>query len=70
MHLGVSRVDSLKELLSLSDCVSLHCTYNEKNRHMLNDSAFSYMHSGFLWLLLHVIQIKYCNLCCYLFSRD
>lgn len=44
--LGVNRVDSLKELLSLSDCVSLHCTYNQKNRHMLNDAAFSYMHSG------------------------
>ncbi|VDP79290.1 unnamed protein product [Echinostoma caproni] len=37
--LGIERVYSLQDLLFQSDCVTLHCSLNEQNRHMINDKS-------------------------------
>lgn len=44
--LGLTRVYSLQELLFQSDCVSLHCTLNEQNHHMINDFTIKQMRPG------------------------
>ena len=41
--LGITKVNSLQELLYGSDCVSLHCSLNEKTKNMFNDFAFNKM---------------------------
>lgn len=46
--LGLTRVYSLQELLFQSDCVSLHCTLNEQNHHMINDFTIKQMRPGIL----------------------
>lgn len=35
--LGLTRVYTLQDLLFQSDCVSLHCTLNEHNHHVINE---------------------------------
>ncbi|MEQ2172767.1 hypothetical protein GOODEAATRI_024762 [Goodea atripinnis] len=35
--LGLQRVTTLQDLLFHSDCVSLHCSLNEHNHHLIND---------------------------------
>lgn len=44
--LGIKRVLSLQELLYQSDCVTLHCSLNEHNHHLINDSTIKQMRSG------------------------
>lgn len=35
--LGLQRVNTLQDLLFHSDCVTLHCSLNEHNHHLIND---------------------------------
>lgn len=35
--LGLQRMTTLQDLLIHSDCVSLHCSLNEHNHHLIND---------------------------------
>ncbi|XP_076466236.1 C-terminal-binding protein-like isoform X2 [Babylonia areolata] len=44
--LGITRVYTLQELLFQSDCVSLHCSLNEHNHHLINDYTIKQMRPG------------------------
>lgn len=44
--LGLTRVYSLTDLLFQSDCVSLHCSLNEHNRHLINAETVKQMRPG------------------------
>jgi C-terminal binding protein len=44
--LGLTRVYSLQDLLFQSDCVSLHCSLNEHNRHLINADTVKQMRPG------------------------
>lgn len=44
--LGLTRVYTLQELLYHSDCVSLHCTLNEHNHHLINEYTIKQMRPG------------------------
>jgi len=44
--LGITRVYNLQDLLFQSDCVSLHCTLNEQNRHLINEYTIKSMRPG------------------------
>ncbi|XP_018495120.1 C-terminal-binding protein [Galendromus occidentalis] len=44
--LGLTRMYTLQELLFQSDCVSLHCTLNEHNHHLINDYTIKQMRPG------------------------
>ncbi|XP_034255778.1 C-terminal-binding protein isoform X3 [Thrips palmi] len=44
--LGLSRLYTLTDLLFQSDCVSLHCTLNEHNHHLINEYAIKQMRPG------------------------
>ncbi|TPP63363.1 Subfamily S1B unassigned peptidase S01 family, partial [Fasciola gigantica] len=44
--LGIERVYSLQDLLFQSDCVTLHCSLNEQNRHMINEQTIKLMRPG------------------------
>ncbi|KAG1680521.1 C-terminal-binding protein [Nymphon striatum] len=44
--LGLQRVYTLQDLLFQSDCVSLHCTLNEHNHHLINDYTIKQMRPG------------------------
>ncbi|KAB7496719.1 C-terminal-binding protein [Armadillidium nasatum] len=44
--LGLTRVYTLQELLYQSDCVSLHCTLNEHNSHLINEFTIKQMRPG------------------------
>ncbi|XP_063289798.1 C-terminal-binding protein 2 isoform X2 [Pelobates fuscus] len=44
--LGVQRVYTLQDLLYQSDCVSLHCSLNEHNHHLINDFTIKQMRQG------------------------
>jgi len=44
--LGLTRVYTLQDLLYQSDCVSLHCTLNEHNHHLINDYTIKQMRPG------------------------
>lgn len=44
--LGLNRVTTLQDLLYSSDCISLHCTLNEQNHHLINDYTIKSMRPG------------------------
>lgn len=44
--LGLTRVYSLQDLLFQSDCVSLHCSLNDLNRHLINADTVKQMRPG------------------------
>ena len=44
--LGIKRVLTLQELLYQSDCVTLHCSLNEHNHHLINDFTIKQMRPG------------------------
>lgn len=44
--LGVRRVESLRELLTASDVVSLHCPLTEETRHLINPMTLAQMKPG------------------------
>lgn len=44
--LGIKRIESFQQLLSASDCVTLHCTLNSANHYMMNETAFGFMKKG------------------------
>ncbi|XP_032593554.1 C-terminal-binding protein isoform X2 [Drosophila grimshawi] len=44
--LGLTRVYTLQDLLFQSDCVSLHCTLNEHNHHLINEFTIKQMRPG------------------------
>lgn len=44
--LGLTRVYTLQDLLFQSDCVTLHCTLNEHNHHLINDYTIKQMRPG------------------------
>jgi C-terminal binding protein len=47
--LGLTRVYTLQDLLFQSDCVSLHCTLNEHNHHLINEYTIKQMRPGMLF---------------------
>lgn len=49
--LGLTRMYTLQELLFQSDCVSLHCTLNEHNHHLINDFTIKQMRPGKILVL-------------------
>jgi len=54
--LGITRVYTLQDLLFQSDCVTLHCSLNEHNHHLINDFTMKQMRPGRLLRIL-VAQI-------------
>lgn len=44
--LGITRVLTLQDLLYRSDCVTLHCSLNEHNHHLINDFTIKQMRAG------------------------
>lgn len=50
--LGLTRVYTLQDLLFQSDCVSLHCTLNEHNHHLINEYTIKQMRPGMYHLIL------------------
>ena len=58
---NAKKCSSLKELLSLSDVVSLHVDEKESNKNLINAEAFEYMKPGAVFLNLssgNVVEIK------------
>lgn len=48
--LGLTRVYTLQDLLFQSDCVSLHCTLNEHNHHLINEYTIKQMRPGMIFI--------------------
>uniref|UniRef100_A0A8C7D722 C-terminal binding protein 1 n=1 Tax=Oncorhynchus kisutch TaxID=8019 RepID=A0A8C7D722_ONCKI len=44
--LGLQRVNTLQDLLFHSDCVTLHCSLNEQNHHLINDFTIKQIRQG------------------------
>lgn len=44
--LGLTRVLTVQDLLFQSDCISLHCTLNEQNHHMVDEQFIKQMRPG------------------------
>ncbi|XP_060096092.1 C-terminal-binding protein 2 [Heteronotia binoei] len=44
--LGLQRMATLQDLLMHSDCITLHCSLNEHNHHLINDFTIKQMRQG------------------------
>jgi len=55
--LGLTRVHTLQDLLFRSDCVSLHCSLNQHNYHLINESTIKSMRQG-----AYLVNTAKCNL--------
>ncbi|XP_074865433.1 C-terminal-binding protein 2 isoform X2 [Carettochelys insculpta] len=44
--LGLQRIGTLQDLLMHSDCITLHCSLNEHNHHLINDFTIKQMRHG------------------------
>uniref|UniRef100_A0AAF5DSR2 THAP-type domain-containing protein n=1 Tax=Strongyloides stercoralis TaxID=6248 RepID=A0AAF5DSR2_STRER len=44
--LGIEKADTLEELFKTSDCISLHCPYNENTRYLINENTLKIMKKG------------------------
>ena len=44
--IGVTRVESLEEILSTSDAISLHCPLSEETHHLIDQAAVGQMKAG------------------------
>ncbi|CEF59509.1 C-terminal-binding protein [Strongyloides ratti] len=44
--LGIKKADTLEELFKTSDCISLHCPYNENTRYLINENTLKIMKKG------------------------
>jgi len=44
--LGITRIFTLQDLLYRSDCITLHCSLNEHNHHLINDFTIKQMRPG------------------------
>ena len=44
--IGITRIFTLQDLLYRSDCVTLHCSLNEHNHHLINDFTIKQMRPG------------------------
>lgn len=49
--LGVSRAATLKELVSQSDIISLHCWLDEKTKHIINEESLSWVKESGAWIV-------------------
>lgn len=56
--LGLTRVYTLQDLLFQSDCVTLHCTLNEHNHHLINDYTIKQV-NNYNFILFNIILIEF-----------
>ncbi len=60
--LGLQRVNTLQDLLFHSDCVSLHCSLNEHNHHLINDFTIKQVRPAATHKLksVHALELQLC----------
>jgi len=64
--MGVNRVDTLKELMSTSDVICVHCFLDKRNYHMINEESLSWVKPGsfFVNTARLLLRCKFVLGCC------